>query len=86
MQGRTTVITGDIFLAAYILSLCDCDVAIQSNEKKQIIFEIRGKGVIEFKRVYSEDLAFIVLLGFKEAFYDLLNQSGQSIRPKAENT
>ena len=76
---QATIVTTDIFHAAYLLSLCECDIAVTRDQRNRVLFETCGNAAHEINRIYSDGLAFVALVPFKEAFYELLDRSGQAI-------
>jgi hypothetical protein len=73
--------TRDIFLAAYLKSLpYACYVEVEKTGR-DILFRIDGEKIGEHEAFYRQGWAVSPLEDFKQVFYELLNLSGQAIRP-----
>ncbi len=77
--------TSDIFKAAYLKVISyDCRVEIGKPENGRIVFKIYGVGIEESEGFYRNGWAIVAVADYKMAFCELLNRSGQSIRPKTD--
>jgi hypothetical protein len=80
MLTYSTVVTTDLFLAAFLL-VEGSELAVRQPQGGNRFYEIGAQGATELKELYQEGLAFVVLVDFKRVFYRLLKESGLAIRP-----
>ncbi len=80
-MDKNTIKTSDIFKAAYLYHLCDCDLMIEYQIGVGVVFVISGSSVADMEKSYVGGSADVDLLAFKQGFFSLLEKCEFDVKP-----